>query len=262
MTSSASSSSIVFTENNSLPSLSKIGSAITLPKILSVRAWMISPPSIIDVTTIDSLVPQSSIFITESIETSHNLLVKYPEFAVFNAVSANPFLAPWVEIKYWSTDKPSLKFAVIGVSIMDPSGFDINPLIPESCLIWAGEPLAPESAYMYTELKDDCLTLSPSGVLTSSVLIFSIIALATCSLALDQISITLLYLSPLVTKPESNCFSIALTSFSDASIIFAFSAGITKSFTPMDEPDLVEKSKPKYINWSAKITVFFKPAFL
>ena len=30
----------------------------------------------------------------------------------------------------------------------------------------------------------------------------------------------------------------------------------------MDEPDLVEKSKPKYINWSAKITVFLSPAFL
>ena len=45
-------------------------------------------------------------------------------------------------------------------------------------------------------------------------------------------------------------------------MIFAFSSGITKSFTPIEEPDLVEKSKPRYINWSAKITVFFKPAFL
>ena len=94
------------------------------------------------------------------------------------------------------------------------------------------------------------------------MLIFSIIALATCSFALDHISITLLYLSPLVTRPESNCFSIAFTSFSESSIIFAFSSGITKSFTPMDEPDLVEKSKPRYINWSAKITVFLSPAFL
>ena len=73
-------------------------------------------------------------------------------------------------------------------------------------------------------------------------------AFATCSLALDHMSITLLYLSPRVTKPESNCFSIALTSFSEASIIPAFSSGITKSLTPIDEPDLVEKSKPKYIN--------------
>ena len=48
----------------------------------------------------DSLVPQSSILITESIETSHSLLVKYPEFAVFSAVSASPFLAPCVDIKY------------------------------------------------------------------------------------------------------------------------------------------------------------------
>ena len=115
---------------------------------------MILPPSIIEVTVIDSEVPQSSILITESIETSHNLLVRYPEFAVFNAVSANPFLAPWVEIKYCNTDKPSLKLAVIGVSMIDPSGLDIRPLIPESCLICAGEPLAPESAYIYTELND------------------------------------------------------------------------------------------------------------
>ena len=151
---------------------------------------------------------------------------------------------------------------MIGVSIIDPSGLDIKPLIPESCLICAGDPLAPESAYIYTELNDDCSTSFPSGVLAVSVLIFSIIAFATCSLALDQISITLLYLSPLVTRPESNCFSIALTSFSESSIIFAFCSGITKSFTPIDEPDLVEKSKPRYINWSAKITVSLSPAFL
>ena len=89
---------------------------------------------------------------------------------------------------------------------------------------------------------------SPFGFVTVSELIFSIIAFATCSFALDHISMTLLYLSPLVTNPESNCFSIALTSFSEESIILAFSSGITKSFTPIDEPDLVEKSKPRYIS--------------
>ena len=89
----------------------------------------------IEVTVIESLVPQSSIFITESIETSQSLLVKYPEFAVFKAVSASPFLAPWVDMKYWRTERPSLKFAVIGVSIIDPSGLDINPRIPDNCLI-------------------------------------------------------------------------------------------------------------------------------
>ena len=71
-----------------------------------------------------------------------------------------------------------------------------------------------------------------------------------------------MYLSPLVTRPESNCFSIAFTSFSDESMILAFSSGITKSLTPIEEPDLVEKSKPRYISWSANITVFLSPAFL
>ena len=146
--STASSSNIVPTSNKTLPSKSLIGSAMTRPKILSVNGWIISPPSIIEVTVINSSVPQSSRLITESIDTSHSLLVRYPELAVFNAVSAKPFLAPWVEIKYWSTERPSLKFAVIGVSIIDPSGFDIKPLIPDNCLIWAGEPLAPESAYI------------------------------------------------------------------------------------------------------------------
>ena len=253
---------MVPTSNITLPSLSKIGSAITLPNILSVKAWMISPPSIIDVTVIESFVPQSSRTTTQSWDTSTNLRVKYPELAVFRAVSARPFLAPWVEIKYWSTDKPSLKLAVIGVSIIEPSGLDISPRIPESCLICAGDPRAPESAYIYTELKEDCWTSLPSLSVTVSELIFSIIAFATCSLALDQISITLLYLSPLVTNPDSNCFSIALTSFSEESTIDAFASGITKSLTPIDDPDRVEKSKPKYINWSANITVFFKPAFL
>ena len=40
----------------------------------------------------------------------------------------------------------SREVAKIGVSIIDPSGFAINPLIPANCLICAGEPLAPESA--------------------------------------------------------------------------------------------------------------------
>lgn len=38
----------------------------------------------------------------------------------------------WVEMKYWSTFRPSRKFAVIGVSMMEPSGFAIRPRIPAS----------------------------------------------------------------------------------------------------------------------------------
>ena len=60
---------------------------------------------------------QSFFVIVRSWATSHNLLVKYPEFAVFKAVSANPFLAPCVELKYSKAVKPSLKLDVIGDSI-------------------------------------------------------------------------------------------------------------------------------------------------
>ena len=40
-------------------------------------------------------------------------------------MSAKPFLAPWVELKYSNTDKPSLKFAIIGVSMISPEGFEL-----------------------------------------------------------------------------------------------------------------------------------------
>ena len=41
------------------------------------------------------------------------------------------------ELKYSKMDKPTLKFAIIGVSIISPEGFAINPLIPANCFIWA-----------------------------------------------------------------------------------------------------------------------------
>ena len=75
-------------------------------------------------------VPQSSSVTTKSCPTSTRRRVKYPEFAVFNAVSAKPFLAPWVEIKYCILLRPSRKLLVIGVSIIEPSGLAISPLIP------------------------------------------------------------------------------------------------------------------------------------
>ena len=62
--------------------------------------------------------------------------------------------APWVEMKYCSTFKPSRKFAVIGVSMMEPSGFAIRPRMPASWRICAAEPRAPESAIMKIELND------------------------------------------------------------------------------------------------------------
>ena len=98
--------------------------------------------------------PQSSSVIITSCETSTSLLVKYPASAVFNAVSAKPFLAPWVEIKYSKIESPSLKLERIGFSIISPPpavdflGLAIRPLIPVNCLICSLEPLAPESNIM------------------------------------------------------------------------------------------------------------------
>ena len=204
-------------------------------------------------------VPQSSSVTTRSWATSTSRRVRYPELAVLSAVSARPFRAPWVEMKYCITFNPSRKFAVIGVSIIEPSGLVMRPRIPESCLICAGLPRAPESAYIHTLLKELCSSSSPSRFLTVSLDKLSIMAAPTISLARVQISITLLYFSPWVTRPEANWDSISRISSSASAIISAFSSGITKSSTPMDAPERVEYSYPRYISWSAKITVSFKP---
>ena len=87
---------------------------------------------------------------------------------------------------------------------MDPSGLANKPLIPANCLICAGDPLEPESAYMNTELKESDIILLPSAVSVSSCEILSIIDLAIISFALVHMSIALLYFSPLVTRPEAN----------------------------------------------------------
>ena len=81
-------------------------------------------------------------------QTSTSRRVRYPESAVFSAVSARPFRAPWVEMKYWRTLSPSRKLAVMGVSMISPEGLAINPRIPASCRICCFDPRAPESAIM------------------------------------------------------------------------------------------------------------------
>jgi hypothetical protein len=68
--------------------------------------------------------------------------------AVFSAVSARPLRAPCVEMKYWSTLRPSRKFAVIGCSMISPDGLAMRPRIAASCRICCVEPRAPESAMM------------------------------------------------------------------------------------------------------------------
>ena len=68
----------------------------------------------------------------------------------------------------------------------------------------------------------------------------SIIERATMSVARDQMSTTLLYFSPWVTRPEAYWDSISPTSACASSMIVPLSSGMTKSSTPMDEPDDVE----------------------
>ena len=67
-----------------------------------------------------------------------------------SAVSAIPLRAPWVEMKYSSTDRPSMKLALIGRSMISPFGFAMRPRIPASWRIWLNEPRAPDLAIMST----------------------------------------------------------------------------------------------------------------
>jgi len=49
---------------------------------------------------------------------------------VRSAVSARPLRAPWVEMKYSSTDNPSRKEDLIGRGIISPRGLDTSPFMP------------------------------------------------------------------------------------------------------------------------------------
>ncbi len=142
-------------------------------------------------------------------------------------------------MKYCSTFSPSRKFAVMGVSMMEPSGLAISPRMPASWRIWAAEPRAPESAMMKMEFMESSSTSVPSLATFRVLPMCCIMALATCSLVRDQMSTTLLYRSPAVTRPETYWFWISTTSCSASSRMRFFSAGTTRSSIPMDTPALV-----------------------
>ena len=72
----------------------------------------------------------------------------------------------------------------MGVSMISPDGFAMRPRMPASWRICCFEPRAPESAMMYTGLK-----VLPSR---SSASISLNIAFAICSVASDQMAMTLL----------------------------------------------------------------------
>ncbi len=106
--------------------------AITRPSTRSPSGSTTSPPSMCGVISRPSSVPQSISVTTRSWRHVNQTTGQVTGVRGFQAVSARPLRAPWVEMKYCSTFRPSRKFAVIGVSIMEPSGLAIRPRIPAS----------------------------------------------------------------------------------------------------------------------------------
>src|SRR5882724_9215744 len=160
--------------------------------------------------------------------TSASLRVRYPESAVLSAVSARPLRAPWVDEKYSSTDRPSRKLDMIGVSMISPDGLAIRPRMPPSWRIWSCEPRAPEFDIMKIEL---IWASPPLGfILTAEI---SVIMSSEMRLVhFDQASTTLLYFSPWVIRPSLYCCSNSLASVRVSSTIFHFDTGTTMSSLP------------------------------
>ena len=118
---------------------SSTSSAATFPTMRSANGSMISSPSFSAEISSPMIVPQSSSVIVTSCATSQRRRVRYPASAVFKAVSARPLRAPCVEMKYSSTESPSRKFDLIGLSMISPMppvsffcGFAISPRMPAS----------------------------------------------------------------------------------------------------------------------------------
>ena len=106
-----------------------------------------------------------------------------------------------------------------------PDGAAISPLIPANCLICALEPLAPESAIMNIGLNLSILSIS---------------ALATSSVVLVQVAITLSYLSSSDMNPLLYIFSILSTVASASASKVYLASGTTISdaatvIAPIDE---------------------------
>ena len=146
--------SVPFSMTTTLPGFpSLIGfmmsSAATRPATL-----LFGDSSRINASSMYSVVPQSPGFLPgwsrmmTSWETSTSRRVRYPESAVRSAVSARPLRAPCVEMKYSSTVRPSMKFALIGRAMIWPFGSAMRPRIPASWRIWLKDPRAPDWAIM------------------------------------------------------------------------------------------------------------------
>ena len=95
-----------------------------------------------------------------------------------SAVSARPLRAPWVEVKYSITSRPSMKEAFTGRSMISPFGLAIRPRMPASWRICLIEPRAPDEAIMKIEFSSSVDSM------------FSIIASPTASVAAFHLSVT------------------------------------------------------------------------
>jgi len=124
--------------------LSRISSASTLPAIRLRKLSPLSSDSCLEYTTYLS-VPQSCSLIITSCDASQSFLVKYPDSAVLNAVSAFPFLHACAEIKYSIGLSHSTNEFLIGSSMISPCGLTTNHFIPAICVICVCDHLAHES---------------------------------------------------------------------------------------------------------------------
>ena len=70
-----------------------------------------------------------------------------------SAVSASPLRAPWVEMKYSRTDRPSRKFDLIGRGMISPRGLATRPRMPAIWRTCITLPRAPDPTIMSTGLN-------------------------------------------------------------------------------------------------------------
>ncbi len=82
-------------------------------------------------------------------------------------MSARPLRAPWVEMKYSTTDRPSRKLDLIGRGIVSPLGLETSPRMPAICRTCIGLPRAPELTIIQTGLVSgnaDSMSCATSAV--------------------------------------------------------------------------------------------------
>ena len=125
---------------------------------------------------------------------------------------------------YSVTDKPSLKFEVIGKSTIWPCASAIKPLIPTNCDTCDKLPLAPENAIIYTGFN-------LSKFSTTCSVNFAVVS--------DQVSITFVYLSTSVISPFKYLFVDFSISFSASCNNSFLESGTVRSAIEIVTPERV-----------------------